>query len=117
MKIKKREREGVIILDISGDITIGQGDVELRKEITDLVMQGGNRILLNLRKVDFIDSSGIGEIVRGFTTAQKNNGQLKLLHLESKVRDLFVITRLITIFETFENEKDAVDSFNTLTEN
>ncbi|MBN1295496.1 STAS domain-containing protein [bacterium] len=111
MKIKRRERDDVIILDFSGEITIGKGDVELRKEISDLVFSEKKKILLNLRKVDFIDSSGIGEIVRSFTTIQKNGGVLKLLHLEAKVRDLFTITRLITVFETFENEKDAVDSF------
>lgn len=111
MKIKVRERDGVTILDVTGDITIGQGDVELRKEVSELVHNDRKHVLLNLRKVDFIDSSGIGEIVRCFTTIKKNGGILKLLHLESKIRDLFTITRLITIFETFENEKDAVESF------
>ena len=111
MKIKRRERDEVTILDISGDITIGKGDVELRKEISELVYAERKKVLLNLRKVDFIDSSGIGEIVRSLTTIQKNGGILKLLHLESKVRDLFTITRLITVFDTFENEKEAVDSF------
>lgn len=111
MKVKSRERDGVTILDLSGDITIGQGDVELRKEISELIHNEKKKVILNLRKVDFIDSSGIGEIVRSLTTIQKNGGVLKLLHLEAKVRDLFTITRLITVFETFENEKDAVDSF------
>lgn len=111
MRIKVRDRDDVTILDISGDITIGKGDVELRKEISELVHNEKKKVLLNLRKVDFIDSSGIGEIVRSLTTIQKNGGTLKLLHLESKVRDLFTITRLITVFETFENEKEAVDSF------
>ena len=111
MKLKVRERDGVTILDLSGDITIGEGDVELRKKVSELVHNDQKHILLNLRKVDFIDSSGMGEIVRCFTTMKKNGGVLKLLHLESKIRDLFVITRLITIFETFENEKEAVDSF------
>ena len=111
MKIKVRDREDVTILDISGDITIGKGDVELRKEISELIHNEKKKVLLNLRKVDFIDSSGIGEIVRSLTTIQKNDGTLKLLHLEAKVRDLFTITRLITVFETFENEKEAIDSF------
>jgi len=111
MKIKTREREDVTILDVSGEITIGEGDVELRKEINDLIGKDISKILLNLNKVSFIDSSGIGEIVRSLTTVQKNNGQLKLLNLESKVRDLFTITRLITVFDTFDNEKIAVDSF------
>lgn len=111
MRIKRRERDDVTILDISGDITIGKGDVEIRKEISELVYGEKKKVILNLRKVDFIDSSGIGEIVRSLTTIQKNGGVLKLLHLESKVRDLFTITRLITVFETFENEKEAVDSF------
>ncbi len=111
MKIKIRECEGVTVLDISGDITIGKGDVELRKEITDIIGSDRKNILLNLKKVAFIDSSGIGEIVRSFTTVQKNGGKLKLLNLESKVRDLFVITRLITVFESYENESEAVKSF------
>ncbi|MCD4653465.1 STAS domain-containing protein [bacterium] len=112
MKIKQRDRDGVIILDFFGDITIGKGDVELRKEISELIFNDKKKIVLNLRKVSFIDSSGIGEIVRSFTTIQKSGGVLKLLHLEAKVRDLFTITRLITVFETFENEKEAVDSFS-----
>jgi len=111
MKIKLRDVYDVTILDLSGDITIGKGDVELRKEIADLVTQDRKKILLNMKKVQFIDSSGIGEIVRSFTTVQKNDGQLKLLNLESKVRDLFTITRLITVFESFENEKEALNSF------
>ena len=111
MKIKKRIRNNVTIVDISGEITIGKGDVELRKEVTDIIDQGVKNILLNLEKVSFIDSSGIGEIVRSFTTVQKKGGKLKLLGLEKKVRDLFVITRLITVFETFEDEKEAVESF------
>ncbi len=112
MKIKRRERGGITILDISGDITIGQGDVELRKEINDLIDNDVRKVIINLSKVAFIDSSGIGEIVRSFTTMQKQGGVLKLLGLEAKVRDLFVITRLITIFETFENEQLAVESFS-----
>jgi len=111
MKIKLRDVYDVTILDLSGDITIGKGDVELRKEIADLVTQDRKKILLNMKKVQFIDSSGIGEIVRSITTVQKNDGQLKLLNLESKVRDLFTITRLITVFESFENEKEALNSF------
>jgi anti-sigma B factor antagonist len=111
MKIKTRERMGVTILDISGEITIGKGDVDLRKEINDLIGKDIFNILLNLSKVSFIDSSGIGEIVRSLTTVQKHEGQLKLLGLESKVRDLFTVTRLITVFETFENEETAVKSF------
>ena len=94
-------------------MTIGEGDVELRKEINDLVGKGKKELLLNLTRVSFIDSSGIGEIVRGYTTVQKHGGKLKILGLQAKVRDLFTITRLITIFETFENEKEAVESFKS----
>ncbi len=113
MKMKKREKGDVTIIDISGEITIGRGDVELRKEINDLIGNDRNKILLNLSKVTFIDSSGIGEIVRSLTTVQKNNGELKLLGLESKVRDLFTITRLITVFETFDSETEAINSFKS----
>ena len=114
MKIKSREIDGVTILDISGEITIGQGDVELRKEINDLVGSKDKLdILMNLSRVSFIDSSGIGEIVRSYTTVQKNNGKLKLVGLEAKIRDLFTITRLITVFETFDTEKEAIESFKS----
>ncbi|MBN1550403.1 STAS domain-containing protein [bacterium] len=112
MKIKTRDRDDIAILDISGEITIGQGDVQLRKEINELV---NNKeivnIILNLSKVSFIDSSGIGEIVRSYTTVQKHGGKLKLMGLESKVRDLLTITQLITVFECFEGEEEAVASY------
>ena len=111
MKMKIREREDITIVDISGDITIGAGDVELRKEINDLIGRDKFNIILNLTKVAFIDSSGIGEIVRSLTTVKKNGGRLKLLGLQAKIRDLFTITRLITIFESFDAEDDAVTSF------
>ena len=112
MKIKVREKDEITILEISGEITIGQGDVELRKEINDLVgSQDKMNIILNLGKVSFIDSSGIGEIVRSYTTVQKNGGKLKLVGLEAKIRDLFTITRLITVFETFDSEREAIESF------
>jgi anti-sigma B factor antagonist len=111
MKIKIRELDGIMILDVSGEITIGEGDIELRKEINDLIGKGHKSIILNLSKVSFIDSSGIGEIVRGFTTVQKHGGKLILLGLQAKVRDLFIITRLITVFESFDNEKKAIESF------
>ncbi len=111
MKLKVRDREGITIVDLSGEVTIGEGDVALRKEINDLVGQDRLNIILNLTKVSFIDSSGIGEIVRSYTTVSKHNGRLVLLGLQSKIRDLFAITRLITIFDSYENEKEAVDSF------
>jgi len=111
MKIKIRDRDGITIIDLVGEVTIGEGDVALRKEINDIVGQDRLNIILNLTRVSFIDSSGIGEIVRSYTTVNKHDGRLVLLGLQSKIRDLFAITRLITIFDTYENEKEAIDSF------
>lgn len=101
----------VTVVDISGRIVLGEGSAGLRNMLRDLLSQGRNKILLNLADVDYIDSSGIGELVSGFTSVTKNGGELKLLHLTRKVHDLLQITKLFTVFEVHSDEAAALRSF------
>jgi anti-sigma B factor antagonist len=101
----------VAILDLSGRITLGEGSVQLRDAIRDLVAQGQKNILLNLSEVNYIDSSGIGELVSAFTSVKNQGGQLKLLNLTKKVHDLLQITKLYTVFDVRDDEAHAVESF------
>lgn len=101
----------VTVVDISGRIVLGEGSATLRNTLHDLLRQGHNKILLNLGDVDYIDSSGIGELVSGFTSVTKTGGQLKLLNLTRKVHDLLQITKLFTVFEVHSDEGAAVRSF------
>ncbi len=111
MQIHEREMGSVTILDIHGKLTLGEGDELLRDKVNSLVHQGRKQILLNLADVPYIDSAGLGEIVRTYTTVSRQGGSLKLLNLTKRIQDLLAITKLLTVFETFENEKDAVKSF------
>ena len=111
MKITTREREGVTIMDLKGKITIGVGDVELRNAVQEQLREGRTKILINLAEVTTIDSSGVGELVSTYTTVTNRGGKLKLVNLPPKVNDILQITHLITVFEVFENENDAVASF------
>lgn len=106
-----RETNGVVIVDFSGRITLGEGSAMLRAIIRELLAKGQKRIVLNLAEVNYIDSSGIGELVSGYTTARNQGGQLKLLNLTRKVHDLLQITRLFTVFEVFTEESAAIASF------
>lgn len=101
----------VTVVDISGRIVLGEGSAALRNMLRDLLSQGRNKIVLNLGDVDYIDSSGIGELVSGFTSVTKNGGELKLLHLTRKVHDLLQITKLFTVFEVHSDEASALRSF------
>ncbi len=112
MQIHEREANGVTILDIHGNLTLGEGDELLRDKVNSLVHQGRKKILLNLSEVPYIDSAGLGEIVRTYTTVSRQGGSLKLLNLTKRIQDLLAITKLLTVFETFESEKDAVKSFS-----
>jgi len=112
MKISTRQVDGVTIVDCSGRITLGEGSVTLRETVTQLLGKGQKKILLNLGDVNYIDSSGIGELVSAFTTVRKQGGDLKLLNLTKKVHDLLQITKLYTVFEVKEDEASAVKSFN-----
>jgi anti-sigma B factor antagonist len=108
MTLKSRRIDDVVILDLSGRITIGEGTLVLRSEIQKLLDAGDAKFLLNLADVDYIDSSGLGELVTSFTTVRNKNGQLKLLNLTRRVRDLLQITKLLTVFDTFDNETEAL---------
>jgi anti-sigma B factor antagonist len=112
LDISERQANGITILDLSGDITFSQGNVVLRKNIRLLLSEGKKNILLNFSGVKFVDSSGIGELVSALTAINREEGQLKLLNLPSRIKELLAITKLSTIFETFENERDAQDSYN-----
>jgi anti-sigma B factor antagonist len=101
----------VSILDLSGKITIGAGNVQLRDAVRKLIDGGNKKILLNLGDVSYVDSSGIGELVSSFTTTSNAGGHLKLLNLTKKIQDLLAITKLLTVFETFTSEEEALKSF------
>lgn len=112
MTIDTRTAGNVTILDIHGKITIGEGSAEIRKTVRDLLQGGRKNILLNLGDVNYVDSSGIGELVSSFTTVTNQGGQLKLLSLTKKLRELLAITKLLTVFSTFEDEAKAIASFS-----
>jgi anti-sigma B factor antagonist len=112
MKISTRQVDGVTVVDCSGRITLGEGSVTLRESIAQLLGQNQKKILLNLADVNYIDSSGIGELVSAFTTVRKQGGDLKLLNLTKKVHDLLQITKLYTVFEVKDDEAAAIKSFN-----
>ena len=106
-----REVDTITIVDLSGRISLGEGSALLRRTVRDLLDNGHTRILLNLGDVNYIDSSGIGELVSGFTAVRSREGQLKLLNLTKKVHDLLQITKLFTVFEVYSDEGTAVGSF------
>ena len=111
LNINERQAGDVTVLDMSGKITIGEGSVALRTAIRRLLEEGKKRILLNLAGVSYVDSSGIGELVSSYTAINKGGGQLKLLNLTQKIRDLLTITKLLTVFDTYETEAEALNSF------
>jgi len=111
MKISTRQVDGVTILDCSGRITLGEGSITLRENVGQLLAKGQKKILLNLGEINYIDSSGIGELVTAFTTVRKQGGDLKLLNLTKKVHDLLQITKLYTVFDVKDDEAAAVKSF------
>ena len=110
--ISERTAGDITILDLSGKITIGEGSVQLREKVRQLLNEGKKKILLNLGDVSYVDSSGIGELVSSYTTTRNQGGQLKLLNLTKKIQDLLSITKLLTVFETFEAERAALDSYS-----
>jgi|SRR4030095_13874461 anti-sigma B factor antagonist len=111
MTANTRRIEGVNIVDLSGRITIGEGTIVLKEAVRNLLQRNEKKILLNLADVSYIDSSGIGELVSSFTTVGNQGGKLKLLSLTKKVHDLLSITKLLTVFEVFEDEAKAIQSF------
>ena len=108
MQISKRKNGDVTVLDIKGKILIGEGITELREAIDN---EEGKHLLLNFEKVPYLDSTGLGEVVRSYTSVKNRGGVVKIVNLTNKVRDLLSVTKLITVFETFEDEEKAVASF------
>ena len=111
LNIRERQAGDVTILDLEGKITIGEGNVTLRGAVRRLVEEGKKKLLLNLGGVSYMDSSGIGELVSSHTTISREQGQLKLLNLAAKIRDLLAITKLLTVFDVYEDEAEALNSF------
>jgi len=111
MMVNTRKIDGVSIVDLSGKITIGEGTIVLKDAVLNLLQRNEKKILLNLADVSYIDSSGIGELVSSFTTVGNQGWKLKLLNLTKKVHDLLSITKLLTVFEVFDDEAKAIQSF------
>ena len=111
MKIGKREKGDVTILDLQGKILMGSGIEELRDAINTAVKEENTKLLLNFKDVPYLDSTGLGEVVRSYTTVKNAGGMVKILNLTQKVQDLLSVTKLITVFETFEDEDKACESF------
>jgi anti-sigma B factor antagonist len=112
VKITTRQVGDVSVMDASGRITLGEGASSFRETLRELVSKGNKKLLLNLADVSYIDSSGIGELVSGFTTVTNQQGQLKHMNLTKRVRDLLQLTKLYTVFEVFDDETAAVRSFS-----
>lgn len=113
MKANVRQRDGVTILDLKGKITIGSGDLELRNAVHDAVNGGAKNILVNLSEVTTIDSSGVGELVSSYTTVTNRGARLKLVSLPAKVQDVLTVTQLITVFDVYDTEDEAIRSFQS----
>jgi anti-sigma B factor antagonist len=111
VKLSTRQVGDVTVMDVAGRITLGEGSSALRDALRELVGKNQKKILLNLGEVSYIDSSGIGELVSGFTTVTNSGGNLKLLNLNKRVKDLLQITKLYTVFDVHEDEAGAIRSF------
>lgn len=111
MKIETRNVGDVTILDCSGKITLGEGTMAVRNTVRDVLKNGGRKIVLNLADVNYIDSSGIGELVSTYTSVTNQGGQLKLMNLTKKIQELLAITKLLTVFQVYDTEQAAVASF------
>lgn len=112
MQIEERVVNNVTVLDLKGKMTLGEGDELLKDKINSLLQQDRKQILLNLEGVPYIDSAGLGEIVRTYTTVSRQGGKLKLVNLTKRITDLLSITKLLTVFETFDAEQEAIRSFS-----
>ncbi len=112
MQIAERAAGNVTILDLSGQITFTQGDLVFKDKIHSLVHQGHKNILVNLANVTHVDSAGLGELVSAYTTTARAGGSMKLVNLTKRLTDLLTITKLLTVFDTFDSEQDALKHFN-----
>jgi anti-sigma B factor antagonist len=111
MKIETRTVGEIIIMDFSGQITLGEGTKEVRDAVRTILEQGGNKIILNLGGVNYIDSSGVGEMVSTFASVTNKGGQLRLVNLTKRIKEMLTITKLLTVFQSFEDEQEAIASF------
>lgn len=111
LDVKERQAGDVTILDMSGEVRIGEGAVSLRDSIRHLADQGKKKVLLNLAGVKYMDSTGVGELIANYTTVTRQGGQLKLLNLTDRIQNLLVITKLLTVFDSYDNETEALKSF------
>ena len=111
MDIVERTVNEVTVLDLKGKMTLGEGDELLKDKINSLLAAGKKKLLLNLEGVPYIDSAGLGEVVRTYTTVSRQGGSLKLLNLTKRIEDLLSITKLLTVFDTFDSEAEAVKSY------
>ena len=111
LKMRTRELNGVMVIDLGGQITLGEASAALRDEVRDQVSHGSNKILLNLADVTYIDSAGLGELTAAYTSVKNRGGALKLLNLTKRVHDLMQITKLYTVFDAYDDEKKALASF------
>jgi len=116
MKASIRQMDQVVVLDLAGQMKLGEGASILRDTVKDLLAKGQKRILVNLGEVNYIDSSGVGELVAAFTSARNQGGDLKLLNLTKKIRDLLQITKLYTVFDVFDDESTAITAFAKTTQ-
>jgi anti-sigma B factor antagonist len=115
MEITERTVDAITILDLSGKLTIGEGAQLLKDKSESLVFQGRNRVIVNLAAVPYIDSGGLGQLVACYTTLAKAGGRLKLLNVGTRNHDLLSITKLVSVFDTFDSERDAIDSYAAAT--
>jgi anti-sigma B factor antagonist len=111
LEVKERQAGDVTILDLSGSVRIGDGAIALRDAVRNQINTGKTKVLLNLAGVNYMDSTGVGELIANYTTLSRDGGQLKLLNLTDKIQNLLVITKLLTVFDAFDNEAEALGSF------
>lgn len=111
MRIDVVEKQGVVVIALKGDLTIGKGDVSLREQLLKTLDEGHKKLLIDVKGVSYVDSAGIGELVRCKTTSTHHGADLKLIHVEAKLKQLLLMTKLIGVFETFDDEASALKSF------
>ncbi|HEY0307527.1 MAG TPA: STAS domain-containing protein [Acidobacteriaceae bacterium] len=111
MKIATRQLDGITVLDLGGRITLGEGSVQLRDAVRDLISKGQKKIVLNLADISYMDSSGMGELVTAYTSVKNQGGELKLVNLTKKIEDLMQITKLVTVFDIYDDEAKAIAAF------
>lgn len=112
MKFSTRKKGDVVVIDVDGQILLGDGDVEIKKAVDALIQKGSRNILLNLARVPYLDSAGLGEIIRCFTALRKSGGNFKLLSPNSRIIDLLTITKLLNVFDYYDKESSAIASFS-----